>query len=81
MSISKNVEEEELKLWADSNDKYNYLYPNINDKAFNRKIAEKQEFSDTKYKGELVDINEESKESYKKAAKALDNIFDIRTLL
>ena len=28
-----------------------------------------------------TDINEESKESYKKAAKALDNIFDIRTLL
>lgn len=61
MSSSKNLEEEEHQLWEDSNDEYKHLYPNINDKAFNRKIAEKQEFSDTKYKGAFVDINEESK--------------------
>lgn len=60
--MSNNLEEEEYKLWnSDVNsDNYKELYPNLNDKSFNRKIAEKQEFDDTKYNGTLADINEES---------------------
>jgi len=60
--MSINLEEEEFKLWdSDVNsDSYKELYPNLNDKYFNRKIAEKQEFDNTKYNGSLRDINEES---------------------
>jgi superfamily II DNA or RNA helicase len=60
--MSNNLEEEEYNLWnSDVNtDQYKELYPNLNDKSFNRKIAEKQEFDDTKYNGTLADINEES---------------------
>lgn len=60
--MSNNLEEEESKLWESDvkRDSYKGLYPNLNDKYFNRKIAEKQEFDDTKYNGALADINEES---------------------
>jgi superfamily II DNA or RNA helicase len=60
--MSNNLEEEESKLWDSEvkRDSYKGLYPNLNDKYFNRKIAEKQEFDDTKYNGALADINEES---------------------
>jgi hypothetical protein len=34
-------------------DKNDYLYPNLNDKDFNIKIASKQEFNDTKYDGTI----------------------------
>ena len=37
-------------------DKFNYLYPNLNDPNFNIKIAEKKEFSDTKYDGTIYDV-------------------------
>ena len=36
--------------------KFNYLYPNLNDPNFNIKIAEKKEFSDTKYDGTIYDV-------------------------
>jgi hypothetical protein len=36
---------------SENEDKYNYLYPNLNDKEFNIKIANKKEFNDTKYEG------------------------------
>ena len=33
-----------------------YLYPTLDDPNFNIKIAEKKEFSDTKYDGEIYDV-------------------------
>ena len=47
------LEYNELKSHPDSE---TYLYPNLNDPNFNIKIAEKKEFNDTKYDGELKDI-------------------------
>lgn len=47
------LEYNELKAHPDSE---TYLYPNLNDPNFNIKIAEKKEFNDTKYDGELKDI-------------------------
>ena len=38
---------------ADNPDKYNYLYPSLNDPNFIVKIAEKKEFNDTKYDGKI----------------------------
>ena len=32
---------------------YDFLYPDLNDPEFNIKIAEKKEFNDTKYDGEI----------------------------
>ena len=42
----------ERKLLKKADDKP-YLYPNLNDPNFNIKIAEKKEFNDTKYDGEI----------------------------
>jgi hypothetical protein len=47
------IEMEETKLNPEEND---YLYPTLNDVNFNIKIAQKKEFSDTRYDGELTDI-------------------------
>jgi superfamily II DNA or RNA helicase len=46
------VEREYLSEHEDDN---NYLYPNLNDKEFNIKIATKKEFNDTKYDGTIYD--------------------------
>lgn len=43
-----------------NNDEFKYLYPNINDPDFNIKIAERKEFYDTKYNGEIKDVSEEA---------------------
>jgi hypothetical protein len=43
-----------------NNDDFKYLYPNINDPDFNIKIAERKEFYDTKYNGEIKDVSEEA---------------------
>ncbi len=40
--------------------KYENLYPSLDDKNFNIKIASKKEFSETKYDGELYDIEEQA---------------------
>ena len=45
-------EEENLSL----NKEYDYLYPNLNDPNFIIKIAEKKEFNDTEYNGEIYDV-------------------------
>ena len=50
----------ERKKWQENEKKYEYLYPNLNDPNFNAKIAEKKEFNDTKYDGELHDIKEQA---------------------
>ena len=39
---------------------YNYLYPNLNDPLFNIKIAERKEFNDTKYDGEIANIEKQA---------------------
>jgi len=41
-------------------DAYDYLYPNLNDPLFNIKISEKKEFNDTKYNGEIVDVEKQA---------------------
>lgn len=41
-------------------DKYTYLYPNLDDKNFNIKIAERREFYETKYDGSIKPIEEEA---------------------
>ena len=37
-----------------------YLYPTLNDPNFNIKIAQKKEFSDTKYDGTIYDIEKQA---------------------
>ena len=39
-----------------TNDKYSFLYPNLNDPNFNIKIAQKKEFNDTEYDGKIADV-------------------------
>ena len=46
--------------YLDNHDSFDYLYPSLNDPMFNLKIAKKQEFFDTKYEGEIQDVEEES---------------------
>ena len=40
--------------------KFNYLYPNLNDKNFNKRIAEKKEFNETKYDGRIYDVTKQA---------------------
>jgi hypothetical protein len=40
---------------SENEDNYDYLYPNLNDKDFNVKIATKKEFNDTKYDGTVYE--------------------------
>ena len=35
---------------------FDYLYPSLNDPSFNVKIAQKQEFFDTRYEGKIDDV-------------------------
>jgi len=45
--------------WERDNNIYNYLYPNLTDPMFNKKITEKIEFDNTKYDGSIAyDIEE-----------------------
>jgi len=55
MLRSENENRIDLK---DHPDEYSYLYPTLNDPNFNKKIAEKKEFSDTKYDGTIYDVKE-----------------------
>ena len=48
-------EKEEYDLLKD-NKEYDFLYPNLNDPNFNKKIATRKEFNDTKYDGKIRDI-------------------------
>ena len=52
------IEEENRIELEEHPNEYEYLYPNLNDANFNIKIAEKKEFSDTKYDGEIHNIKE-----------------------
>jgi superfamily II DNA or RNA helicase len=48
----------ERKELGENPDENSYLYPDLNDPNFIVKIAEKKEFQDTKYDGEIYDIKE-----------------------
>jgi len=48
----------ERKEIGENPDENSYLYPDLNDPNFIIKIAEKKEFQDTKYDGEIYDIKE-----------------------
>ena len=41
-------------------DKFDFLYPNMDDPNFNIKIANKKEFIDTKYDGTIYDVEKYS---------------------
>ena len=49
-------EEKEREILENNEDLNNNLYPNLNDPAFSVKIAKKLEFSETKYKGDIADV-------------------------
>jgi hypothetical protein len=51
--ILKKKELYENKIFLEDPSKNDFLYPNLNDPNFNIKIAQKKEFNDTKYDGEL----------------------------
>jgi hypothetical protein len=48
----------ERKELGENPENNSYLYPDLNDPNFIVKIAEKKEFQDTKYDGEIYDIKE-----------------------
>jgi len=50
----------ERKDLAQNPEEDSYLYPSLNDPNFIVKIAEKKEFSDTKYDGKIYDIKEQA---------------------
>tara|TARA_B100001093_G_scaffold477660_1_gene505167 strand:- start:15520 stop:19197 length:3678 start_codon:yes stop_codon:yes gene_type:complete len=49
-------EEQERKVLEEDPDFKSDLYPNLNDPAFSLKIAKKLEFSETKYKGDIANV-------------------------
>ena len=53
--IRKEAVEREALL---KDDKFNYLYPNLNDEQFNIKISEKQEFYDSRYEGDIFPVEQ-----------------------
>lgn len=55
-----NLELEEREMWQKDESRLKYLYPSLNDPLFNKKIAEKREFNDTKYSGKILDIRKEA---------------------
>lgn len=52
-----NEKENRIDL-AEHPDDNSFLYPTLNDPNFNKKIAEKKEFSDTKYDGTIYNVKE-----------------------
>jgi superfamily II DNA or RNA helicase len=52
------IENENRKELEDNPDQFPYLYPTLDDPNFNKKIAEKKEFSDAKYDGSIYDVEE-----------------------
>ena len=60
-SSSSDEEEQEEEEEQPTNDKGIVLYPTLDDPDFSYKIAQRQEFADTKYDGEIKDIREQAK--------------------
>ena len=59
--LLNSLELEERKEWESDESKFNNLYPSLNDPLFNKKIANKKQFNETRYNGEILDIEKESK--------------------
>ena len=62
--INEVINENELKekkWWEDHPNALGSLYPSLNDPNFNIKIAQKKEFNDTQFDGEVYDLNERAK--------------------
>jgi hypothetical protein len=59
--LLNDLELQETATWKADESKLKYLYPSLNDPLFNKKIAEKREFNDTKYNGEILDISTQAK--------------------
>ena len=64
-NAEKNAELNQTELtehqsWQASEATYPYLYPNLNDPQFNLKIAQKKEFADTRYDGQILTISEQA---------------------
>lgn len=61
--VNKLINDKELEErdnWTKNENEYNYLYPDLNDPLFNKKIAEKKEFNDTKYDGKSYELNKQA---------------------
>ena len=57
IKIKKNEDEERDMFDEDEDEElYSNLYPNLNDANFSVKIAQKKEFSETKYKGDVANV-------------------------
>lgn len=54
-------EELDGKIIAENEDKYNNLYPSLDDAEFNIKLSEKKEFNENKYDGTIYDIEKQAK--------------------
>lgn len=52
--------EESLPSVQQESSEYNFLYPELDDPEFSYKIAKHKEFNDTKYDGEIYDIQKQS---------------------
>lgn len=58
--LINDLELQERDIWLKDESKLQYLYPSLNDPFFNKKIAEKKEFNDTRYNGEVLDISKQA---------------------
>jgi hypothetical protein len=56
----QNEQREWLESTTTESKEYDFLYPTLNDSQFNIKIAERKEFNDTKYDGEVHDVEVQS---------------------
>ncbi len=54
--INKFRNIKELKEFESVDDKFNYLFPNLNDPNFNIKISKRKEFYDNKYNGTIENV-------------------------
>ena len=59
MKVFDTKREELESSYLEDNKDFEYLYPSLNDPNFNIKIAERKEFYDTKYDGEVKNVTEE----------------------
>ena len=57
-SLLLEIEKQNKNQLSSLSKENDYLYPNLNDPNFIIKIAEKKEFSDTKYDGSIYNVKE-----------------------
>ena len=56
----KEKERLDIEAIKKEGDKYDFLYPSLDDPDFNIKIAKRKEFNDTRYDGKVKDVMEEA---------------------